>query len=336
MRYDLRFWAEYISPPEIVDRALGFLSEYRAGVGIAIKADSLTEENALSLRRIKEAGVETAFWPLMSREDGYFPYEANVPGYSEMVRNMVEWSEGNNIVPDLIAFDLELPFDQMMYVLEAGWVDKPLRALEICRRNLDRGKYLEAKRGLIKLNSWVQARGIRTLTAALPWVALELNGEGEFIQDMMETPIRGVGWDLISPMWYVSMIEGMTGGTISRRDAEWITYLACLWLRTGYGKRAGVSLGLTGTGVFGDEPVFDEIEGIMVGVEAALAAGIRDVSIYNLEGTLDREDPGAWFRRLREASPRTPDRSRKMTTALAAARVLYPLAEAAAGAFSEA
>ena len=325
MRYDLRFWAEFMSPPEIVDKALPLLKEFNAGASVSVPEGSLSDENAKAFRDIKAAGVELTFWPLLEREKGYFPNEANVPAYKGMVHDLVEWADDGDVLPDMIAVDLELPLEQISVFLGAQAEAGAKRVLEMSRENLNRQRYCEAKSGLIDLNSWIRSRGIKTLAAVLPWVAVELFGDGELVQDMMETPVAGIEWDLISPMLYVSMFEGMTGGRISAFDANSLVYETIVRLRNKYGRRVAVSLGVTGTGVLGNEPTFDTVEELMVGVEASLAAGARDISIYNLEGVISRDKPRVWFEALKAARPRVPEKSVKVARTLGALRNLYPV-----------
>jgi hypothetical protein len=325
MRYDLRFWAEFISPPEIVEKALPLLKEFSAGVSVSVPEGSLSEENAEAFRAIKAAGVELTFWPLLEREKGYFPNEANVPAFKEMVHDLVAWAEDSGVVPDMIAIDLELPLEQISVLLGAPGGGGAGRALDMLKANLNPKRYREARSGLIELNSWIQNRGMKTLAAVLPWVAVELFGDGETVQDLMETPVAGIEWDLISPMLYVSMFEGMTGGRISAFDANSLVYETLVRLRNKYGGRAAVSLGATGTGVLGNEPIFETVEELMVGVEASLAAGARDISIYNLEGVISRENPRVWFEALKAARPRVPEKSVKVVRTLCALRNLYPV-----------
>jgi hypothetical protein len=325
MNCDLRFWAELISPGELTDRALPLLREFGAGVAVAMYPVSLTRENAVALRELKGAGVEVTLWPLMEQDQGYFPGEGNVEEYSAMVRNLIDWARRNEVLPGLLAVDLEPPIEQLNEVFAAtGGLAKLRGAFNAARRNLDRERYYKAKAVLDGLNGWVQAQGVRTLAAVMPWVALELEGDHELIQDMNETPVAGISWDLISPMLYVTMLGGMAERALNRRDANWLLYETCLKLRERYAGRAGVSLGLTGRGVLEDEPTFDDPGELVVGLEAALAAGVRDVSIYSLEGVLARDDPRPWLEAIRSAQPRVPERSEKVARGLSAVRLIYP------------
>lgn len=323
MDYRLRFWAEFIAPPAIAAKGLELLADHRAGVAAALYPVSLTSENAEAFRELKSSGVELTYWPLMEREQGYFPGERNVDEYSGIVRHLLDWAEERGVLPDALAVDLEPPIQQMHRVTAAGTrVSRFMGVYNAARENLDRDRYLSAKAGLEELNRMVQGRGVRTVSAVMPWVALELEGEHELLQDMSETPVSGIRWDVITPMLYVTLLT--TGGLLNQRDANWLVYDSCLALRRKFGERAGVSLGLTGAGVLEDEPTFRMPEELIVGVQAALAAGVRDITVYSLEGVLGRRNPGAWFTALRGAEPRVPERSEKVARSLAAARYAYP------------
>lgn len=325
MDYTLRFWVEHMAPAEVVSRALTLLRRYRAGVNVAVYRNTLTDESAEAFRELKGSGLEVAYWLLLDREEGYFPNERNVGPYAVFAEQVVEWASANGVLPDLVAVDLELPFGQMTALTDGAPAGKASRVLAMLRENRDPARYALAREALADLNDRLHGRGIRTIAALLPWVALELEGPSELVQDLMETPVAGIDFDILSPMWYASMFEGMSGGLISQRDANWLMYDSCLWLRTRYGPAAGVSLGVTGTGVMGNEQAFAGPEELLAGVEAALAAGVRDISVYNLEGVLADDEPGRWMDALKCAGPRAPERSKRAARSLAFLRNAFPL-----------
>jgi hypothetical protein len=326
MDYALRFWSETMTPHDVVDEALGLLARHGVGVTVSMYPVSLTRENAAAFKRLREEGVEFGFWPLLEKGEGYFPNERNAQAYSREVRRLMKWARENDIVPDLVIFDLELPLEQMR------WLEKPPRgffrkasgAMGIARENLDRERYYRSKAVLEELNDWTREQGARTMIAVMPWVAFELEGRHELLQDLSESPASGIDWDVISPMHYTTMLVASTDGFLTARDANWLLYDSCLKLTGKFGSRAGVSLGLTGSGPLLGEPAFKDPAELMAGLEAALAAGVRDISVYSLEGVLDRADPEEWFEAMRRARPMIPPRSGKVAGGLTAARAVYP------------
>lgn len=174
---------------------------------------SLTRENAAALHELKAAGVEVALWPLMEKDQGYFPGEGNLEEYSAMVRNLLDWALRNKVLPGTLAVDLEPPIQQLSRVFGArGGMAKLRGAFNAARHNLDKERYYTAKAVLDDLNGWVHVQGVKTLVAVMPWVALELEGDHELIQDMNETPVAGIAWDIISPMLYVTLLGGWRRG----------------------------------------------------------------------------------------------------------------------------
>lgn len=331
MDFHLRLWAENISPEDVIEHAFPLLVESRAGVAFALSSSSLSEANAKAFRKLKDAGVELTFWVLLSEEDGYFPSEKNVDVFLGLCGKVLEWAEQEGVLPDFLAVDGEPPLEQSERLLGAPFWRKPRVALEIARENLSRESFDYAKERFSVLNSLVHDKGVKTLGACIPVVLAEEVQGGEFVQDVFETPVLGVDWDIMSPMVYTSMLVGMSAGLVSTKDASWLLYRLSRWLDASRPDAAGVSLGVTGTGVLGDEPAFSSPSELVSDVETALSAGMRDITIYSLEGIISRRDPEAWFKALESAEPRVPPRSGKidflLDALMLAHRALVPLIE---------
>jgi hypothetical protein len=65
--------------------------------------------------------------------------------------------------------------------------------------------------------------------------------------------------------------------------------------RTRWGARAGLSLGAVGTGAFGDEPVLRSPAELARDVAIARAAGIQELSLFELGGVLRRAPAEPWL-----------------------------------------
>jgi hypothetical protein len=324
MRFRLAFWAENISPVEIERDALPLLIEYNAGVACALPRERVTGENALALKRIQEAGVEVSFWPLAGECDGYWPNERNASTFVAYVDELLEWASAHGFRPDRVAFDMEIPLEMMRALRESSGIDGLKCLAAILREDSDRTRFEASKEIFSAAVTRLRVKGITVEAAILPWVALEIYEGTDAIQDLTETPVSGIPWDSVSPMWYSSMIEGMTDGHIKEADGDSLAYMASVMLRSRLGKAASISLGATGCGVLGGEKVFDRPEDLVAGLSGALSAGIRDVSVYSLEGVLERPDPRAWFAALREARPKVPPHSAKAKRIITGARYVIP------------
>ncbi len=323
MSYKLRFWVEHWSPKRIVAEAYDLISSYKPGLNIAIFPDSLTDENISALQRLIADGIEISFWVLLGAEEGYFPNEKNMSTFCSRTEEIISKALEASAAPKYVAIDLEMPISQVVDLLEASSLEKIKRAYRIFMDNLDRSRFSSARADLAELVQWLHSKEIKTIAAVLPWVILELEGEGNLLQNAMETPVRGIDWDILSPMWYSSMFEGSTGGIISQGIANRIAFESSLKLRSRYGDRVGISVGVTGTGILGNEKTFGDVEELLDSIGAALSAGVRDISVYNLEGVITREDPGLWMTKMISAKPRVPDRKIPVSMALWAARFFY-------------
>ena len=82
-----------------------------------------------------------------------------------------------------------------------------------------------------------------------------------------------------------------------------------------FGARAHASIGITGGGVFGDEPRWEDPEELRRDAGAARAAGIRDIAIFSLEGILGRRRPERWLDAVVDAEPREPEPTARASAA---------------------
>ncbi len=323
MSYKLRFWVEHWSPERIVQEAFDLISKYKPGLNIAIFPETLNDENVSALACLRESGVEIAFWILLKPDDGYFPNERNMSVFCSHAKEIVSKAVEAGVTPDYVAVDLEMPADQIFGLFNASPVGKLKGVVRLLRENIDPIRFVSARENLSEFVGWVRSRGIKTIAAILPWVALELEGQGNLIQNFMETPVGGINWDVISPMWYSSMFEGSTKGIISQQVANRMAFESSLGLRFRYGDKAGISVGVTGTGILGTEKTFESVGELVESIGAALAAGIRDISVYNLEGVVTRDDPEIWMSEIIAAKPRVPKKNRLLSQSLSALRIFY-------------
>jgi len=108
--------------------------------------------------------------------------------------------------------------------------------------------------------------------------------------------------------------DGYSKGLIPYNVARWQLYRDAKKIVEGLGvERASVSLGVTWTGVIGNEPYYEKPSDMIPDVEAARAAGIKHVWIYNLEGILKAKRPAEWFEVVADTPAKVPAESFKTT-----------------------
>ncbi|MFC1888347.1 hypothetical protein ACFL4G_01185, partial [Thermodesulfobacteriota bacterium] len=264
------------------------------------------------LRRYTSAGIELALWPLLPDEIGYWPNERNVDSFSAFVQEILDQVRTDGLRLPWIAIDMEPPIYQMD-ALKGTWGIDRLRTLaSLARANRNRPRFEAASDRYRSLLGVIHRAGAKTLVPVLPILSHELTRNGQGLQDLLETPITGIGWDVISLMIYNSMLVGYSGERISWTDARWYLYSTCREMRRALGTRASVSVGLLSPAKLGDEPYYEDPDELRPDVQAAVAAGIADIAVYSLEGILGKKDPEAWLKTVARSGPAVPARSRRV------------------------
>lgn len=323
-----RVWAEYLKPKDVyAKKTVALLKRFDVCVGMSFFPDSDNKDYAKLFRTLQDEGLEFAVWVLMDDTHGYFPSEKNVEVYTGRVMQIYDWAEKNKFRIPWLAVDLEPPYYQMKRLQDdTSPLGRGRELIKIARENRDLSRFYEASRRFQKLQEEIHARGSLTLTAASTMIVGDLVTGGTFFQDLNESPVATVQWDVVSFMNYTSMMAGYGKPYgIRPADALWYHYVTCSDAKTALWDRAGVSLGVTYIGKMGDEPYYETPAQLLPDIQAAKAALIEDIAIYNLEGILRSPKPEEWFDTLITAEPKIPPRSLKVDAARALAQMVSRL-----------
>jgi hypothetical protein len=182
---------------------------------------------------------------------------------------------------------------------------------------------VSAKERLRALGDALHDAGQEVSTAVPPTVLLDPEGAGPRpYEELLGTPVEGLPWDHVSVMLYTSMIEGWSRGVLRRADARALLAAAAAGAAARFGDRAGVSLGCVGVGAFGNEPVYRSVGELADDVAIARAAGVDDLTLFDLGGVLGRPDPEAWLDAFTETPPasRVPPKGLRVRAILGGAR----------------
>jgi len=304
----VRVWAEYLAPKDALNRkVIRLLKKYNIGLNMAFPEGSFNKEYAKLFGDYEQAGVTTTVWPLLSDAAGYWANERNAKEFSDYVLSIYDWADKNKFSIPWLAVDLELPHRQTVGLKETRGRELIRRAVELYRENRNPGRFHDASNAYSRLAEAIHARGAKIITAAAPFAADDIKSGGTAFQDFMETPISTVHWDVISFMIYTSMMAGYFGSVFSRRGACRYLYSVMSDMKEALWNRAAVSIGVTYTGKLGDEPYYETPQELLPDMQAAKAALIEDISIYNLEGILRSPRPEEWFETLIGCEARAPE-----------------------------
>jgi len=314
----LRVWSEYLPyadarTPEVLD----LLASGPLHPLFAVPPDADLDALAGALSDVRARGLEPGIWPLLQDADGYWPSERNAPTYFEHVTGLLDELDALGVAPDWLAVDLEPPLQQLDELRHAvGPWHITLRRLAI--ENLDAERFTASVSQFHQGLDAMRHRGVRTLSVTLPLAAHDLRDGVPFWQDLFEAPWSDVPWTRAGIMAYGSMVAGYSKGFLSERDARAMHYRLFKHLARAFGPRAHASLGVTGTGKLGDEPVYPSPEGLAKDASAARAAGIDDLAIFCLEGLVGRTDAGQWVDAVAQAPAKAPPMTPRARVARAA------------------
>ncbi len=216
----------------------------------------------------------------------------NASRFAAYVRRLVDELAAEDALPEEIAIDLEPPIERL----------RGLVALHPAARTSaipDKGAAILG--ALVRdLRSRVPTP-IRVSAAVIPLVLFDDEAAG--FERWLGTPTFGTDWDHASVMVYTTLIEGYSRGFLARRDVRALLASFCRRTAVRFGARAGVSLGAVGKGALGDEATYRSKGELVDDVAIARAAGIEDLTLFDLGGVLGRPPMEAWLDAFVETEP---------------------------------
>ncbi len=299
-----RVWCETLSFEELgAPAVLRLLARYKVEALVAVRPWQVEGVKEL-MARLGDAGIDAALWPMLEDAHGRWVSTRSAGAFVELVDELLSSAPATTE----LVLDLEPPFGELSrWKAHAGSA-----ALRAASRLTWRGaagamtraavahaeRYARAKAQLVAaITRWRDDRGSRRITTAV-MPMLPFDGRGQWMQRALGTPADDLPVHRHSVMTYTSMLEGWSGGLVDRRRAEWLLTLCARRARARWGERAALSLGAVGTGAFGDEPVLRSPAELARDVALARAAGITELSLFELGGVLRRSPAEAWLEAL--------------------------------------
>lgn len=271
-------WCETLTFDEVVaPRVVALLRRYRLDLLLAVRPWQLADVGEV-VERLRGAGVFVALWPMVADEHGRWASVQSSARFVAFGDAVVARAPG----ADELILDLEPPLDRM-----AGW-----KAGRPTFRNTPSPRaYAAARAALIAaVERWRAER--RVTTAIVPLLVAE---RGQWLQRVLGTPTTDLPVARHSVMAYTTLLEGWSRGLIDRRRAEAALGACARLARRRFGAQAALSLGTIGPGAFGDEPCYRDPGELARDVALAAAAGIDELSLFDLGGILRRGPAEAWL-----------------------------------------
>jgi hypothetical protein len=304
---------------------------------VAVRPQDLGALSALE-RAFTDAGVRAAYWPMLADEEGRWAAAGNATRFGDFARSVAACVPGRELV-----VDLEPPIGPSRDLTEvigeravrrgpvalraAAAVRAVGAALEVARRISPRD-LARARAELARLVEDLALAGTKVSACVLPPLVLDRRSAW---QTLFGTPLAGPRWHEVHVMLYSSMLEGWSRGLLRRQDARALLSRFAAATQRALGTRGSVALGVVGTGAFGDEPVYRDVHELADDVTLARAAGIEQLSLFDLGGVLRRERPEVWLDAFTADGSTADDLSRAGSVRSLRATAIYGLAGVVGG-----
>jgi len=279
-----KIWCEMVTHAEIAaPNVIEALAS--RGIGLVVAALPGARGDLARLCTVaRERGVDLAIWPMLSDAEGRWASVDNAERFGRYVRDLLEELSHRGICPDEVALDLEPTIERLKRLISLD----PRGALDHARKGEER---------LLDLARELRARSIRVSSALMPLVLFDkpLDVSPGGFEIAMGTPVSRFEWDHASVMMYTSLVEGYSRGLLARADVRPMLARAALEAKRRFGDRAGISLGAVGQGALGDEATYRSVEELADDVAITRAAGVDDLTLFDLGGVLRRPPLEAWL-----------------------------------------
>lgn len=258
------------------------------------------------LRDAATQRVELRIWPLLPRDQGYWPNETNIQRFDQYVGRILAWLKAQGLSAGAIIYDMEPAIAYSKTLEQANKLGLGA-SVKLMRQHLNPAAHAMARQQLIASVRAVQQAGLRAQCVTFPQVLDDLGDGDNDLQDALDIPVHGVPWDEVSFMVYQSTYARMLGSWIGPDLIR--AYSAAA--RAAYGDRATIALGVVGKGgvMSTGFQLYKDPATLQQDIAAARAEGIKRLEVFSLDGMLTSAKPAAWLSSLGGVQPRKAESS---------------------------
>lgn len=318
-----RIWCETLPHEQLLAPAtVALLARFSLSPIVAVWPSTTLPTIERVLATFEDQGRPAAIWPMLDDREGRWANAGNVALFARFAGALVEALVERRRPPRELFVDLEPAIEALRGGIAGTAVNA--QAAHYVPEAFDKRVQVEAEARFATLAEGLLARGITPSAAIAPMVLLDPDaGPRRPWQDRLGTPVDGPRWKHLSVMLYTSIVEGWSRGTLRREDTRQLLGVAAAATVRRYGERGGLCLGAVGTGAFGNEPVYRSVAELADDVALSLAAGAKDLSLFDLGGVLKRGRPEAWLEAFTttEAAPSLPAPGLRLRSLLGGARL---------------
>ena len=289
-------WAEFMTDEEVID-SLPLLREHHLALNLAWTVDRLDDPALFDIVGWAQAyEVPVNPWLLLEESDGYWPGSTNAQLFADTATELMDLWDERGLSPTTLIVDMEMEIEraEQLTVFLEGDTPDITGLVEFLRAGVDEEQFAEATSIYADLADAAHDRGWQVLLTTLPMILDDYEDEDDTIRQALGIPVDDIDWDVMTFQVYRTLL-----GRFSLSDAEPTSYLIYDYALTAielFGERAGLDLGLVGTGVSGS-PTYESPAMLLEDIEAGLAAGIprTQIQVYNWDGIVERTPSEDWL-----------------------------------------
>lgn len=293
-----RIWCEFRSPEELCAPFVAkTLAHYGVALNYKVEYGRIDENLFAMLRHFNGEGVPVSLWLTLPDEQGYWINERNCVEFQLYVEDVLERLAKEHLKIRGICVDMEPPLAMVRAVTgEFGLFRKWLNMLKLVTINMNPIRYRRSEEVFKAVAHSLSVHGLEGMGVGMHEVIADLNRKYPWAQNAAETPILDVPWTLHNFMFYATMLRQWRKGpgdpaeAVNRTIREEIQQL-----QKRFGDRLAISVGVTNVGKMGNEAHYESAEEMRPDLELVKSLGIKDLSLFGLDGLMEEEKLNAYL-----------------------------------------
>lgn len=305
---ETRIWCEFASPEEVCkEHIIRAFKDYDVILNYKLEYGQDSEEFYKMIKTYNENNVPVSIWATLSDDMGYWINEKNAGPFDRYIRELVQKLENKALRVKGFCIDLESPLQDIRNLSEPKNIFGPIMTyMKMLTLNLNKKRFNEARRIFDSTAHFLRLKGLESYAACIRHCYYDLRFKSELMQNALEIPVFGVGWDRYNLMYYSTMIRNEMK-KIKKVNVDYMIYHQLSHLKEILKDKLAVSVGVTNVGKLGNEPYYEDISEFEKDIGILKEIGIKDFSLFSLDGITEEKKLLDFLDVIKRAKPYKPE-----------------------------
>lgn len=282
-------WSEFL-PLDQVRGELPALAVRHCELYLAVNPMTLNDDMAAFVAEANSAGVPVRLW-LQIPSEGIWLNDENADAFADFTNTTLDWIDAHELPVNWLIFDIEPAYEYAEALADSFANIGLLAAFDLFQMHRDLSEFNAARTTIQSMLDVIHARGRQVMAVTLPWVVNDVRDGDEDLQDIFDTPFAMLDWDAVSFTLYRSSLSEIVGVPLT---PAFVTEYA-IGIRALYGDDAEIAIGTISTPGLITSTGYEVPLDISWDVMAVRAAGLRNISVYSLDGMLVAGGTTPWL-----------------------------------------